>query len=96
MADFTAKKAEVMDRPPRIRHSIQLEVESELEGRLQRVKSQPQQVKIFVLITSRTPMGNLIMAEKLLQAFQQFQQSGMASQTPWSSSWSTERGRKLS
>ena len=93
MADFTAKKAKVMDRPPRIRHSIQLEVEPESEGRLQRVKSQLQEVKSLRRITSRTPMGNLIMIEKLLQAFQQFQQSGMASQT-LGSWWSTERARK--
>ena len=80
MADFTAKKAKVMDRVPRIRHSIQLEVEPESEGRLQRVKSQLQQVKSFLRITSRTPMGNLLMIEKMLQVFQQFEQSGMASQ----------------
>ena len=82
MADFTAKKAKIMDRPPRIRHSIQLEVEPESEGRLQRVKSQLQQVKSFLRITSRTPMGNLLMIEKLLLVFQEFEQSGMASQPP--------------
>ena len=97
MADFTAKKAKIMDRPPRIRHSIQLEVEPESEGRLQRVKSQLQQVKSFLRITSRTPMGNLLMIEKLLEVFQQFEQSGMASQTPGFPSWSKEPcGSKLS
>ena len=90
MADFTAKKAKVMDRAPRIRHSIQLEVEPESEGRLQRVKSQLQQVKSFLRITSRTPMGNLLMIEKMLQVFQQFEQSGMASQTTGFPSWSKE------
>ena len=69
MADFTAKKAKIMDRPPRIRHSIQLEVEPESEGRLQRVKSQLQHAKRFLRITSRTPIGNLLMIEKLLQLF---------------------------
>ena len=82
MADFTAKKAKIMDRPPRIRHSIQLEVEPESEGRLQYVKSQLQQVKSFLRITSRTPMGNLLMIEKLLLVFQEFEQSGMTSQPP--------------
>jgi len=65
MAEFTAKKAKIMDRPPRIRHSIQLEVEPESEGRLQRIKSHLQQVKSFLCITNRTPMGNLLMIEKL-------------------------------
>ena len=88
MADFTAKKAKMMDRPPRIRHSIQLEVEPESEVRLHRVKSQLQHVKSFLRITSRTPMGNLLMIEKLLQVFQE--QSGMANQTPLFSSSSQE------
>ena len=82
IADFTAKKAKVMDRPPRVRHSIQLEVDPESEGRLQRVKSQIQSVKSFLRITSRTPMGNLLMMEKLFQVFHQFEQSGMTSETP--------------
>ena len=82
MADFTAKKAKVMDRRARIRHSIQLEVEAESEGRLQRVKSQLQHVRSVLHINSRTPMGNLLMMEKLLQAFLDSEQRGMASQTP--------------
>jgi len=82
MADFTAKKAKVMDRRARIRHSIQLEVEAENEGRLQRVKSQLQHVRSVLHINSRTPMGNLLMLEKLLQAFLESEQRGMASQTP--------------
>ena len=67
MADFTAKKAKVMDHLPRIRHCIQLEVEPESEGRLQCVKSQLQHMKSVLRITSRTLMGNLLMIEKLLQ-----------------------------
>ena len=82
MADFTAKKAKVMDRRSRIRHSIQLEVDGESEGRLQRVKSQLQHVRSVLHINSRTPMGNLLMMEKLLQAFLESEQRGMASQTP--------------
>jgi len=45
MADFTAKKAKVMDRPLRIRHSMQLEVDPGNESRLERIKSQLQHVK---------------------------------------------------
>ena len=82
MADFTAKKAKLMDRRARIRHSIQLEVEAESERRLQRVKSQLQHVRSVLHINSRTPMGNLLMMEKLLQAFLDSEQRGMASQTP--------------
>ena len=82
-----------MDRPPRIRHSIQLEVEPESEGRLQRVKSQLQQVKSFLRITSRSPMGNLLMIEKLLEVFRQFEQR----LTPGIPSWIKEPcGSKLS
>ena len=82
MADFTAKKAKVMDSRARIRHSIQLEVEAESEGRLQRVKSQLQHVRTVLHINSRTPTGNLLIMEKLLQAFLDSEQRGMASQTP--------------
>lgn len=81
MADFTAKKAKVMDRPARVRHSIQLEVEPESESRLHRVKCQLQYVKSVLHITSRTPMGNLLMIEKLLQVFQEFDRREMASET---------------
>ena len=82
MADFTAKQAKLMDRRARIRHSIQLEVEAESEGRLQSVKSQLQHVRSVLHINSRTPMGNLLMMEKLLQAFLDSEQRGMASHTP--------------
>ena len=71
-----------MDRRARIRHSIQLEVEAESEGRLQSVKSQLQHVRSVLHINSRTPMGNLLMMEKLLQAFLDSEQRGMASHTP--------------
>ena len=82
MADFTAKKAKVMDRRARIRHSIQLEVEAESEGHLQRIKSQLQHVRSVLHINSRTPMGYLLMMEKLLEAFFESEQRAMASQTP--------------
>ena len=91
MSDFTPKKAKVMSGRSRIRHSIQMEVEPESEGRLQRVKSQLQHVKSVLGITSRTPMGNLCMIEKLLQDFEGYgQSSGMGRQTPSCSSSSQE------
>lgn len=91
MSDFTPKKAKVMSGRSRIRHSIQMEVEPESEGRLQRVKSQLQHVKSVLGITSRTPMGNLRMIEKLLQVFEGYgQSSGMGRQTPSCSSSSQE------
>ena len=57
-------------------------MEAESEGRLQRVKSQLQRVRIVLHTNSRTPMGNLLMMEKLLQAFLESEQRGMASQNP--------------
>jgi len=53
MANFTAKKAKVMDRCARIRHSIQLEVAAESEGCFQRVKS-------VLHLNSRTSTVNLL------------------------------------
>ena len=64
MAKFTEKRAKVMDRQARIRHSIQLEVEAESEGCLQRVKSQLQHIRSVLHINSQTPMGNLLMMAK--------------------------------
>ena len=74
--------------PPVTRHpqpaekSCRLEVAAESEGRLQRVKSQLQHVRSVLHTNSRTPMGNLLMMEKLLQAFLESEQRGMASQNP--------------
>jgi len=81
MANFTAKKVKVMDRPPRIRHSMQLEVDPGNESRLERIKSQLQHVKSVLHITSRTPMGYLLLIEKLLKIFLEFEESRMASQS---------------
>ena len=80
-----------MSSRPRIRHSIQMEVEPESEGRLQRLKSQLQHVKSVLRITSRTPMGNLLMMEKLLLVFEEYGQCrGMGRQSPSCSSLSQE------
>ena len=57
-------------------------MEAESERRFQRVKSQLQRVRSVLHINSRTPIGNLLMMEKLVQAFLESEQRGMASQTP--------------
>ena len=72
----------VTRHPPPAEKSCRLEVEAESEGRLQRVKSQLQHVRSVLHTNSRTPMGNLLMTEKLLQAFLESEQRGMASQNP--------------
>ena len=77
MADFTAKKAKVMDR--RRRRSEQGLVVS---NAYVRVKSQLQHVRSVLHINSWTPMGNLLMTEKLLHAFLESEQRGMANETP--------------
>ena len=77
MADSAIKKAKIMPRAPRIRYTIQLEVEAGMEERLERIKSQLQWVKGSLRITSRTPMGNLMMMERLLDSFEESKQIGM-------------------
>ena len=82
MADFTAKKAKVMDR--RRRRSERRLVVSNWKWRLKKVKavcnayvrakSQLQYVRSVLHINSRTPMGNLLMMEKLLDAFLESEQ----------------------
>ena len=89
MADFTAKKAKEMDHLPRIRHSIQLEVEPESEDHLQCIKSQLQHMKSVLRITSCTLMGNLLMLEQLLQVFHEFEHRVKWSSS-FGSSWSEE------
>ena len=69
MAESFSKKPKVMPpRAPRIRYSIQLEVEAGMEERLEALKSKIQRVKSALRITSRTPMGNLLMMERLLSS----------------------------
>ena len=76
--------------PPvqRIRYSIQFEVDAGMEQRLEGLKSKIQRVKSALRITSRTPMGNLSMMERLLSSFEEFEQSQIvttASQSLFSS-----------
>ena len=79
MAESFSKKPKLMPtRAPRIRYSIQLEVEAGMEGRLEGLKSKIQRVKSALHITSRTPMGNLLMMERLLSSFEELERSQMA------------------
>lgn len=68
-------------RAQRIRYSIQLEVEAGMEQRLEGLKSKIQRVKSALRITSRTPMGNLLMMERLLSSFEELERSQMATST---------------
>ena len=82
MAESFSKKPKVMPpRAPRIRYSIQLEVEAGMEERLEALKSKIQRVKSALRITSRTPMGNLLMMERLLSSFEEFERSQMVTST---------------
>ena len=49
-----------------------------MEERLEGLKSKIQRVKSALRITSRTPMGNLLMMERLLNSFEEFEQIQMA------------------
>ena len=49
-----------------------------MEERLEGLKSKIQRVKSALRITSRTPMGNLWMMERLLSSFEEFEQIQMA------------------
>lgn len=78
MAESFSKKPKLMPpRAQRIRYSIQLEVEAGMEERLQGLKAKIQRVKSALRITSRTPMGNLLMMERLLSSFEEFERSQM-------------------
>ena len=82
MAESFSKKPKVMPpRAQRIRYSIQLDVEAGMEERLEGLKSRIQRVKSVLRITSRTPMGNLLMMERLLNSFEEFERSRMVTTT---------------
>ena len=66
---FSKKPKLVPNRAERIRYRMQLDVEAGMEERLEGLKSKIQQVKSTSRITSRTPMGNLLMMEQLLSSF---------------------------
>ena len=57
-------------------------MEAESEEHSQRVKSQLQHIRSVLHINSWTPMGYLLMMEKLVETFLESEQRGMASQTP--------------
>ena len=72
MTEAPCKKSKSTDnRPARVRSTIQLEVEPGMEERLNRVKSRFQQAKSALSIHARTQLGNVIMMECLLDAFDQ-------------------------
>ena len=82
MADSASNKAKVMPQAPprdRVRSTFQLEVEADQKWRLDRVKSHIQRVKDSLHITSRTPMGNVLVMERLLCSFEESEQRRMAS-----------------
>ena len=88
MAESFSKKPKLM--PPhaqRIRYSIQLEVEAGMEERLEGLKSKIQRVKSALRITSRTPMGNLLMMERLLSSLEEFERSQMVTTGSQSLFW---------
>ena len=79
MADPVFKKAKVSPRAPRVRYTLELLVESGMEDPLEREKSRIQRVKNALQITSRTPMGNVLMMERLLNSFEESEQNRMVS-----------------
>lgn len=79
MADLPSKKAKIVARAPRIRYTLELAVEPGMEERLEQLKSKIQRVKEGLRIASRTPMGNVILMEQLLHAFERSEQNGMVS-----------------
>ena len=74
MTDLPSKKAKTVARAPRIRFSLELAVEPGMEERLELLKTKIQRVKEGLRIASRTPMGNVILMERLLDSFEQSEQ----------------------
>ena len=79
MADLPSKKAKIVARAPRIRYTLELAVEPGMEEQLEQLKGKIQRVKECLWIAGRTPMGNVIVMERLLDAFEQSKQNGMVS-----------------
>ena len=72
MDHSSTKKPKMMpSHASRVRSTIQLEVESGMEGRLERLKSRIQRAKSAFGITSRTPSGNVMMLERLLNCLKE-------------------------
>ena len=72
MDHSSTKKPKMMpSRASRVRCTIQLEVESGMEGRLERLKYRIQRAKSAFGITSRTPSGNVMMLERLLNCLEE-------------------------
>ena len=81
MTDLPSKKAKTVARAPRIRFSLELAVEPGMEERLELLKTKIKRVKEGLRIASRTPMGNVILMERLLDSFEQSEPKGMVSES---------------
>lgn len=81
MADFPSKKPKVTTRAPRVRYTLELAVEPGMEERLESLKARVQRLKEGLRIASRTPMGNVILMERLLDSFERSEQRGMVSES---------------
>jgi len=81
MDDFPSKKAKfTAPRAPRIRYTLELAIEPGMEERLERLKSRIQAAKSSLFITNRTPMGNVLLMERLLDSFEWSEHRGMVSE----------------
>jgi len=71
MEEPSNKKAKSMTvRALRVTFTIQLEVEPGVEEHLEQVKSSIQHMKSALSLHSRTPQGNFLMMERLLDVFE--------------------------
>ena len=67
MDNLPSKKAKLTTpRASRIRYTLELAFEPGMEERLERLKSRLQRAKSSLYITPRTPMGNVLLVEGLL------------------------------
>ena len=81
MDNLPSKKAKLTTpRASRIRYTLELAFEPGMEERLERLKSRLQRAKSSLYITPRTPMGNVLLVEGLLDSFERSEGRGMVSE----------------
>ena len=81
MDNLPSKKAKLTTpRASRIRYTLELAFEPGMEERLERLKSRLQRAKSSLYITPRTPMGNVLLVEGLLDSFKRSEPRGMVSE----------------
>lgn len=68
-------------RAPRVRYTLELAVEPGMEERLESLKTRIQRLKERLHLTSRTPMANVTLMERLLDLFEWSEQRGMVSES---------------